>query len=96
MARETKLKSDCKKWYQTYYNNYVILPEQYIKTGDPDMIICHNGFFIAIEFKLEYNKPTELQKFKLDFIKKSGGKSFVCFSLKEFQRIIRGLDGKQI
>jgi hypothetical protein len=96
MATESKLKSNCKKWYQLNYNNYVLLPEQYIKTGDPDMIICHKGLFVGIEFKLEYNKPTKLQEFKLDFIKKSGGKSFVCFSLKEFQEIIRGLDGQQI
>lgn len=89
---ESQLKSKCKKWYQTEYkNNYILLPEQYIKTGDPDMVICHDGLFVAIEFKLEYNKPSKLQALKLKHIQESGGYAFVCYSFRQFKEIIKSI-----
>ena len=35
------------------------------RAGVPDVIGCFNGVFIAIELKVDYNKPTKLQVFEL-------------------------------
>ena len=85
---ESQLKTKCKKWIEEHYNCYVVLPEQYIKSGDPDMIICLNGLFVAIEFKLPGNKPTKLQALKLNRILKAYGAAQVCYSFKQFKEII--------
>lgn len=86
---ESQLKTKCKRWVERYYDCYVVLPEQYIKSGDPDMIICLRGYFIAIEFKLPGNKPTKLQEEKLNKIQTSGGDAYLCYSFDEFKQLVR-------
>lgn len=89
--KETILKSKCKKWYETTFNNFVIAPEQYIHSGDPDLIMCHNGFFIAVELKVKGGKPTPLQEIKINKIKKSGGRGYIVYSFQEFKDIFKDL-----
>lgn len=59
--------------------------------GTPDLLVCVNGSFVAIEVK----KPkggivSELQKFKLKEVQNAGGIAFVANSLdvvrREFKR----------
>lgn len=47
--------------------------QQVAKRGDPDLLICCNGKFVAWELKVESNKATVLQQFMLDKIMDSGG-----------------------
>lgn len=49
----------------------------YGKSGVPDIIICHQGKFIAIECKANANPLTALQKFTLEQIELNGGLSLV-------------------
>lgn len=86
---ESQLKSKCKKYIEEKYGHYVLLPEQYIKSGDPDMIICFYGVFVAIEFKLPGNAPTKLQRHKLLTIVKSGGYAYLCYSYRQFKELMR-------
>ena len=45
--------------------------------GIPDLIICLNGKFIAIELKNEDGKPSALQLYNIKQIKQSGGHAFI-------------------
>ena len=43
------------------------------KIGVPDLLACINGKFIGLEVKKENGKPTEIQLWNIEQIKKSGG-----------------------
>jgi len=47
------------------------------RAGVPDIIGCYTGRFIAIELKIEPNKPTPLQKHELNAIYREGGNTQV-------------------
>ncbi len=47
--------------------------------GTPDVIMCINGWFVALELKKsEKEKPDPLQEFKLGKIREANGFAFVC------------------
>lgn len=45
----------------------------YGRVGIPDIIVCHRGYFVAIECKAGSNKPTELQQKEMESIRSAGG-----------------------
>jgi hypothetical protein len=47
--------------------------------GVPDFLICLNGFFIALELKVDTNKTDRLQEYNLAKISESGGISLVVY-----------------
>ena len=47
------------------------------RSGVPDIVVCHLGFFIAIECKAGNNKPTPLQEAQMALIRKAGGVTMV-------------------
>jgi hypothetical protein len=49
----------------------------YGKSGVPDIIVCWRGFFLAIECKAGYNKPTLLQEKEMKAIEMAGGTALV-------------------
>lgn len=49
----------------------------YGRVGIPDIIVCHRGYFVAIECKAGNNKPTELQLKEIEAIRQAGGVSLV-------------------
>lgn len=53
------------------------------RVGVPDLAVCKNGSYVAIEIKAEGKKRnvTELQKFHLELVRMSGGKAFVADSV---------------
>jgi hypothetical protein len=69
----------------------------YTKAGVPDLLVCCNGFFVAVEVKSEGGAPSELQLWNIGRIKAAGG---VALTLRpdgfdEFKALIRGLKGKE-
>jgi len=52
---------------------HIIKIQQVVKRGDPDIIMCVAGRFVAWELKVNKNKATPLQKHQLDLITKAGG-----------------------
>lgn len=50
----------------------------YGRSGIPDIIACHSGFFLAIECKAGNGKLTALQAKELDTIADHGGIVFVA------------------
>jgi Holliday junction resolvase len=67
-------------WYIKYWGG-----AQFTKSGIPDLLICCNGIFLAVELKGPSGKPSELQLWTIDQIKKSGGFSFVLYP-KDFEK----------
>lgn len=61
------------------YRAYYFFPAQngYGRAGIPDAIVCYQGRFLGVEFKVGYNKPTALQEREMVEISKAGGSAMV-------------------
>lgn len=75
---EGKVKARVKKILDDY-EVYHFSPNMagYGRSGVPDIIGCHDGYFLAIECKAGTNKPTALQLRELARIFTAGGYAFV-------------------
>ena len=62
---------DC--WLVKFFAN------AYTKRGVPDLLVCCNGYFIGVELKAPNGKPSELQKWNVNNINKSGGIAVVLY-----------------
>jgi len=51
------------------------------KSGIPDVLICREGRFFAVELKVGNNKATRIQLYVLEQIKRAGGRVAVCRSV---------------
>lgn len=52
---------------------------QFTKTGVPDILACVNGYFVAIEVKGPRGRPSDLQLYNIDKIRKAGGIAIVLY-----------------
>ena len=64
---------------------YVIKTSDRFTAGIPDILICMEGRFIALELKVGKNKPTKIQDYHLRKIRKAGGYSQVIYTFEEFK-----------
>jgi hypothetical protein len=65
---------DLKKKFK---NIWFVKTQMVVKRGIPDLLICLNGWFIAIELKCDGEVPTPLQEWNLQHIAHAGGMAFV-------------------
>lgn len=63
----------------------------YSKKGDPDLILCVDGRFVAIEGKTEDGCQSNIQKTRMRQIRKSGGEYAVARSLEELKQVVWGV-----
>ena len=49
------------------------------REGVPDLLVCCNGFFLAVELKAEKGHPSELQLWNIEQIRKAGGIALVLY-----------------
>lgn len=77
MQAETRFKMRVVTKLKTLPSVHVIKIQQVAKRGDPDIVMCVAGRFVAWELKVNKNKATPLQKHQLDLITKAGGLAFV-------------------
>lgn len=91
MAAEKNFENRIKKfldeqgaWYVKYFANRMT------KAGIPDILCCVNGYFVAIEVKAANGKPSELQYYHRDSIRKAGGISIILYpnQFEEFKNFI--------
>jgi len=78
MTPEAKVKKkvvDVLKTYGAYY--FYPVTGGFGRSGVPDIVVCHLGFFIAIECKAGNNKPTALQEAQMAQIRNAGGTTLV-------------------
>jgi hypothetical protein len=73
---ETKFKEKVLKDLGTIKNVWVLKTQERSRRGVPDLIICSSGRFIAIELKVDGEKPTALQDVVLKRIQSAHGVAF--------------------
>lgn len=95
MAAEKNFENRVKKflkeqgcWFIKYWGG-----GQFTKSGIPDLLICCNGHFLAVELKAPKGKPSELQKYTIGKIKEAGGIAIVLYpdGFAEFKQLIAEL-----
>ena len=87
---ETKIKSFLDEqgaWYVKFFANRMT------KEGIPDILACINGYFVGIEVKAQNGKPSDLQLYHCEKIRKSGGFAFVLYptGFDDFKKFVEGL-----
>jgi len=60
----------------------------YESQGEPDLVCCYLGRFVAFELKVKGNKPSQLQDYKIKKIIQSGGIAKAVYSLEEIQEVL--------
>ena len=58
------------------------------KSGIPDILVCKEGRFFAVELKVGNNKATRLQLYVLKQIKRAGGRVAVCRSVDQVRDLL--------
>ena len=66
-------------WFVKYWSGAAQNGRKYTKDGVPDLLVCCNGFFLAIELKAENGKPSKLQLWNIDKIREAGGIAIVLY-----------------
>lgn len=85
---ETKIKSHldkCGAYHVKFFAN------SYTKVGVPDVLVCLNGKFVAIEVKAPNGKPSALQIHNLEQIRDAGGYGLLLYP-KDWLRFVRLCD----
>lgn len=98
MACEKQFENKIKKFLKEqncYYIKYWG-GGQFTKSGVPDLLICCNGYFVAVEVKAENGKPSELQLYNIDEIKKAGGFAMILYpnqfdNFKKFIKLLKNV-----
>ena len=91
---ENKIKNFLKSkhcWYVKYFANRMT------KSGIPDILACVNGYFVAIEVKAEKGKPSELQYYHQEQIRKASGISIILYpdQFEDFKLLINNLNNNE-
>lgn len=75
-------------WFIKYWGG-----AKFTKSGIPDLLICVNGHFVAVELKAEKGKTSSLQFYQLNQINKSGGIGIVLrpSQFEKFKKLIEEL-----
>ena len=63
------------------------------KSGIPDILVCKEGRFFAVELKVGNNKATRLQLYVLKQIKRAGGRVAVCRSVDQVRNLLNNEGG---
>ena len=79
MKPETKFQNRVKKKKKKLDNLWVLKTQEKTRKGVPDLLICANGKFVAIELKAYKKNPDPLQQFELNCIAASGGVALVAY-----------------
>ena len=65
--------------------------DRFSKVGTPDILACINGHFVAVEVKAENGKPSELQLYHIEQIKKAGGYAVILYP-KDFENFKKDVE----
>ena len=86
---ETKLKNQVIKYLRELPLVWFFKCADRFTAGIPDLIICKEGMFYAVELKVGSNKASPIQKFVMREITKAGGRVCVCKSVEEVRNFIK-------
>lgn len=74
---ENKIKAFLKEqraWFIKYWAG-----SKFTKTGIPDILVCFNGYFVAVEVKAQNGKPSDLQLYHAGKINEAGGFAVILY-----------------
>lgn len=87
---ETNLKKDVIDFLRKEYPQaWFYKSADRFTSGIPDLILCINGMFYAIELKVGRNDPTKIQEYVLNKIQSAGGRAVVCRSVDEVKEFLK-------
>lgn len=95
MAQEKNFENRLKKflesegcWFVKFFAN------AYTKSGIPDLLVCCNGYFVAVEVKAPNGKPSELQKRNIRKINEACGIGVILYpdQFNDFKELIYKLN----
>ena len=92
---ETRLKNRVVQFIRKNYPDaWVYKASDRFTSGIPDLILCKEGLFYAIELKAGSNKATPIQDYVIRQIQAAGGRAVVCRSVEDVKEFIeKGGDG---
>lgn len=100
MAQEKNFENRLKKFLEDEHCWFVkFFANSFTKKGIPDILVCCNGYFVAVEVKAQNGKPSELQKWNIKKINEACGIGVVLYpdQFEDFKKLIHCLkDHKQI
>lgn len=73
-----------------YVFNVVGSPRQ--QKGTPDLLVCHNGLFLALELKISTGVESAMQLLQRRLITNAGGIAEVVRSIPDLESILRSAD----
>jgi hypothetical protein len=76
---ETAFKKKVQAALLTLDNIYFFKTQQVALLGIPDMIICVNGMFVALELKSKQGRASKIQEFNLNKINNAKGLGLVVY-----------------
>lgn len=93
-AFENKIKSYLKEnncYFVKYWGG-----GYFTEAGIPDLLVCCNGYFLGLEIKAENGKPSELQEYNMEQIKKAGGIGMIVYpkDFDDLKELIRRLNNE--
>lgn len=94
MAAEKLYENKIKKYLESEGAWFVkFFANRMTKEGIPDILACVNGYFVGIEVKAQNGRPSELQKYHCEQIRKAGGFAFVVYPTgwEQFKKFISDL-----
>ena len=71
------------RWIEQQPVTYVRKIIQANKSGTLDTVICHYGYFIAMEIKRQGKEADQLQKYNINQIHNADGFAFVVHNVEE-------------
>ena len=88
---ETRLKNKVIQFIKREYPGvWVYKTADRWTSGIPDLLLCIEGRFYAIELKVGRNQPTKIQRYVIEKIRVSGGRAGVCRSVEEIRELLKG------
>lgn len=89
MTPEAKLKMDIRRYLESigaFWSNVQGGPGS--KPGDPDIIACYKGRYVAIEAKSPIGVLSPIQKARRDEIRKAGGIYGIVRTIEDVKNLI--------
>jgi Holliday junction resolvase len=86
---ETQFKIKAIKYLRKIPNAWFYKANDRTTAGVPDIIMCVDGFFIAIELKSPTGKTSKIQDYTLERIRKAGGACGVARTIEEVLCILQ-------
>ena len=94
MAREKLFENKIKSYLKSIGAYFIKTHgDRFSRVGTPDIIACINGNFVAVEVKAENGKPSDLQLYHLEQIRKAGAHAFLLYpkDFEDFKKICENL-----